>query len=454
MAQFRGVASVNPPKSVPTAGHSHPIWGIYGIPLPEPRVAPERCGERPLSTAAVSDSAVMLNRPAPVLPHRPAHRPRLRLRTPVVWRTATTLQVGISDPLVLTHPDPAAAHVTARLVSGLDGSRAWSDLLEHDAVLLQLAHHGLLEDAAVAGPHTTPERRDRAHAEVQAWAAHWRTPDDHAAWTRRAQARVEVMGDGRLAVAIATLLAASGVGAVHVTRTARAPFAEVVTPYDVTPWGPSDVGTPRDQAVADLLDAARIHPGPRFRVDTPPSLVVVAHDALGPDTAMPAALTDDLVRRRMPHLPVVVSATRAQIGPWFLAPGDPCSRCLDLHRSDADPAWPSVAAHLARPRGRDGAAVPTVMAALAGAHAVLAVLTHVDAASHDRGEQWLLKSSDITRTHVDVHPQCGCDGRTLPVSLETVPTAVTRPLYPSHAHARRRTGARATAPTGTPAPTR
>lgn len=395
----------------------------------------------------------MLNRPAPVLPHRPAHRPRLRLRTPIVWRSATMLQVGIASPVILTHADPASAHTTARVLQGLDGSRAWSDLIDHDDLLLRLSRHGLIEDAAIPGPLTTPDRRDRAQAEADAWSGHWSAPDAHSAWARRAHARIDVMGDGRVGVAIATMLSASGVGTVRVHPGPRGTMQETVTSYDITPWGPRDAGVPRGRAIADLMEEVRIHPVPRARADAPPTLVVLAHDALGPDTALPAALADDLVRRRIPHLPVIASDTRVQIGPWFLAPGDPCARCLDLHRSDADPAWPAVAAHLARPRGRDSAAVPVVTAALAGAHAALTVIAYLDSGTYSPGTCEMVHGTDASRTRFDVHPQCGCDGRTIPLDLDASPSAAPGVGYPSMAHARRHSRSAARPPRGTPAPT-
>lgn len=392
----------------------------------------------------------MLHRPAPVLHDRPAHRPRLRPRTPVVWRSATTLQIGISDPVVVTHEDTTAAAATARLVSGLDGARAWADLMEHDALLMRLARHGLLEDAAIPGPPTDPERRARAQAEASAWSGHWRSPDAHEALTRRTRARVDVVGDGRLASAVATLLTASGV-TVRMRPGPRSMLTTTLTGYDLTPWGPhlTDHDPSRDQATAAMLEHARIHTLPRMRADAPPTLVVLAHDAVGPDPSIPAFYVEELVRQRIPHLPVVASDTRAQIGPWYLHPGDPCVRCLDLHRSDADPAWPAIAAHLARPRSRDHASVPVAVAALAGAHAALTVLAHLDADQHARGEIIRLAATQQTHEQVQVHPQCGCDGRRAPMALETTPVAVPRTIYPSMAHARRRSQTPSPAPTGT-----
>ncbi|WP_446664685.1 hypothetical protein [Flexivirga sp. B27] len=43
--------------------------------------------------------------------------------------------------------------------------------------------------------------------------------------------------------------------------------------------------------------------------------------------------------RQVPHLPVVVSGGRLNVGPLVRADTGPCLTCLDLHRGARDPAW-------------------------------------------------------------------------------------------------------------------
>lgn len=50
-----------------------------------------------------------------------------------------------------------------------------------------------------------------------------------------------------------------------------------------------------------------------------------------------------------PVLPVVAQTHRVVIGPWAGLGRGPCLHCLDLHRTDADPAWPALAAALDDP---------------------------------------------------------------------------------------------------------
>lgn len=52
------------------------------------------------------------------------------------------------------------------------------------------------------------------------------------------------------------------------------------------------------------------------------------------------------LRRDVPHLPVVFGDAGVTVGPLVEPGAGPCLRCLDLHRTDADPAWPAMAAQL------------------------------------------------------------------------------------------------------------
>lgn len=78
-----------------------------------------------------------------------------------------------------------------------------------------------------------------------------------------------------------------------------------------------------------------------------PDLVVVVGDhALDPRRG------DVWLRRRVPHLAVIASGDRAQVGPLLAAgPLTPCLWCLDLHRTDRDDEWPTLMAQLCRADG-------------------------------------------------------------------------------------------------------
>jgi len=83
----------------------------------------------------------------------------------------------------------------------------------------------------------------------------------------------------------------------------------------------------------------------RFRgaMDQPatPDLVVLA--AVG---AIHADAGEPWLRRRVPHLPLVVQAHRVQVGPLITGGQGPCLSCMDLHRRDRDAAWPALLSQL------------------------------------------------------------------------------------------------------------
>ncbi len=94
------------------------------------------------------------------------------------------------------------------------------------------------------------------------------------------------------------------------------------------------------RALADLSPApcgvvATRGPG---RVD-----VVVHQRVVPPEEGVRAA------RSGRPTVPVVAQPRRVVVGPVVGTGEGPCLHCLDLHRRDRDPAWPTLAATLGHP---------------------------------------------------------------------------------------------------------
>ena len=99
-------------------------------------------------------------------------------------------------------------------------------------------------------------------------------------------------------------------------------------------------------------------------VDRADAAVIVASYAVAPQRHV------RWLRRDVPHLPVVFGDAGVTVGP-FVRPGrGPCLRCLDLHRTEADPAWPAMATQL-HTRAAPG---ETAIAVAATAGRVAAVL--------------------------------------------------------------------------------
>lgn len=121
------------------------------------------------------------------------------------------------------------------------------------------------------------------------------------------------------------------------------------------------------------------------------------------------------LRRDIPHLPVVFGDAGITVGPFVRPGAGPCLRCVDLHRTDADPAWPAMATqlHTLPPRGEDA-----IVSALVAARAATLVLAGIASArgrtapSPPAGASWRLPSGsgDWVSGAWDPHPGCGCLG--------------------------------------------
>ena len=191
-------------------------------------------------------------------------------RHPLVWRTPTSLQLGVDDPRVcLDDVTEAQERMISALVVGI--SRPGLDLIARSSGADHQAAADLLVSVRGALRSSTP-------------------------------------GPAPMSVVI------SGVG-------------ETV------------------ERMSSLLETVGVSPmaagaDPERTADGGGIAVIVAHFVVDP------ALHGVWLRRDVPHLPVVLGDTGARIGP-FVEPGaGPCLYCLERHRTDADPAWPAMAAQL------------------------------------------------------------------------------------------------------------
>lgn len=160
--------------------------------------------------------------------------------------------------------------------------------------------------------------------------------------------------------------------------------------------------------VRDLLGAAGLRVRTRgTRADV---VLVLAHGELD------RTRLDPLVRLGTSHLVVRLVDGAAVLGP-FVVPGlTACLRCVDLHRSVADPDHVPVTARYARATARprldgDPQATDPVLAALAGAWAVRDVVAHLTGRRPATWSRTLLLDPDPARQHEEVwasHPECGC----------------------------------------------
>lgn len=337
-------------------------------------------------------------------------RPRLVRGREPLWRSSDCVQLG-PDPRCAVAVDGLSPPL-AELICRLDGTRT-AQLLVADAVaagataaeardlLAELATAGLVEDAELAGAPP-----DELAADAQAWCS--RTGRGGGELTaRRAAAAVEVHGDGRLAVTVAVLLAASGVGSVLTRPSGR------VTRYDVgLGYLAGDVA--RSRAAAAEAAVARHRPaGPRR-----PRQAGQRSSGWAPDTSDVAVVADSAVHDAMlatrlvadgvPHLAVQVLDGRAVVGPFVLPGRTGCLRCIDRYRSERDPCWPRIAAQLAR----RPAAVSHAGAAIAAGIAVEQVLGLLCGPGEPATTLTRLDLDPLTgrlaRRPWSAHPGCGC----------------------------------------------
>jgi hypothetical protein len=298
------------------------------------------------------------------------HHPLLPAATPLLRAGGRVVQVGGVDSTdgVLLGPDGSGV---AALLRGLDGRRA------QRAVLADAARDGLdptdvasvLDGLRAAGLLLDLDAADLLAADAGPAAAA-RTAAEIPGALNRSRRRAVVLVDGatRIGTPLAAVLAASGVGRVSIRDTGLTTAGDVV----VGGLTAADEGRPRSLAAADAIRRA----SPLTDLRPLPSgaaadLVVLARAWGASDP-----LVEEIHRSGVPHLVAAVRGQTGVVGPLVVPGATSCLRCADLHRRDADPRWPRLAAQLtATDPPASGA---TVTCLLTAATAALQVLAYLD----------------------------------------------------------------------------
>ncbi|MFJ8625454.1 TOMM precursor leader peptide-binding protein [Kitasatospora sp. NPDC093550] len=348
------------------------------------------------------------------------------------WRDSETLQFGTvtRHAGVLGNADPTLCE----FLGLLDGTRDRPELIEAgeriglgrepaDTLLTELAETGLLDDAEAAEralarfpqPHRELLGPDLASLSL----VHSGPGAAPAVLARRADARIEVRGAGRVGAAVAAVLAAGGAGSVTVADEGR------VKPGDCSPAGlpPGDVGRLRTTAAREAVRRAAgrpMAPPPRRRPgDPPPDFVVLAPRDGSAAFAGGTYEARLLLRAGVPHLYVGVVEEFGVVGPLVVPGKSACGHCLVLRREDEDAAWPRVLAQLAH-QGPGRAPTPACDTALATAVAGLAALqvqVYLDGGRPPSVDGWCeVSAADgmARRLRLRGHPDCGCLWQPLP----------------------------------------
>ncbi|MBT8227301.1 MAG: PqqD family protein [Dactylosporangium sp.] len=334
-----------------------------------------------------------------------------------LWRDSRTVQLGTNPTraIVLEFSDPIAA----RVLDLLDGSRTEDQVLADAGsvlaidppdtlrVLHALRAAGLLVDAHALLPIGLPEpARVRLLPEAAALAlasaaggglaaAHADGPPERIpraaargpgtpaeALHRRAEAKILVVGSETLAAPVALALAGAGIGHVDPAIDGR--------------------GRPGDllAAIARTAPDTQVCP---IRAGYANVIVRIG--------SRPCAVTGRRWKRAA-VLSVGIRDGVVLIGPLVRPAGSPCEQCLELHRSDRDPAWPVLAAQLATlPHGPETCALTTTIAA--AAYTAEEVLSYVDGrpVQTDGAAVEIARPGEARRRSWSAHPQCDCTRR-------------------------------------------
>jgi len=320
----------------------------------------------------MSDPALRDHVPAP----RPA-RPWLRRDTPILWRSARSVQVGEGERRVIIHDLPRELLRWARSLAGdrteEEAVRSCPDPPAARRLLEALRFAGALDDAARAPRINRPlsqSQRDRVHRQHAAARLTYSDERAHLAVEARAHARVGIHGSGPLADAMRVSLRHSGIG--------------------------------RVEMMAPPSSAARTGRAASASTD----VMVLAHH-WHPDTFDDAGcLALDL-----PHLPVAAWGSHGCVGPLVVPGQTPCLRCAHLHAHDRDPAFSTLQMQRVHARP-DTPAIDAGLALAVAAVATVQITGWIESLAGCEPDphrlHLRLPGASIEREDLTAHPLCGC----------------------------------------------
>lgn len=345
-------------------------------------------------------------------------RPLLLPALHLLWRDEHTIQLGV-DParaVVLTDIDKSVA----TMLQLLDGRHTIAELTDHAAsagmapsavseLLAMLSQCGAVVDGdptAGLGDQLSAQNRRRLAPDLAALSLSHGS-DAGAILRQRATRSVVIDARGRVGPTVASLLAASGVGRVHIHGSGKVTLAD----SSVGGLTPDDEHRPYTRAASDAVHRA----APEANTRTPgsgrvPDLIVLAGAA--PSKAIQRAL------RRVAHLPISLRDGTAVVGPLVIPGKTACLGCVDAHRLDRDPVWPALAAQLTTASDLRTEASHISVVAMAAALAAMQILCHLDGGEPEAAGRSLEITGlgqPIRRRTWAPHPRCSCVQSPAPV---------------------------------------
>lgn len=231
--------------------------------------------------------------------------------------------------------------------------------------------------------------------------------DDPAPWQQRlVHELTRGIPDDALEPVAAAFGAPDGAARDFVRRIRRALAAEPQDVAAVVLHVPTGFPAALADAVARSLDSSGLEvtllpwcDAPGEDVPRTAPVVALAEHVLHPRRA---AL---LMAGDVPHLPVVFTATGAEIGPYVRPGRTACLACVAAHRRDADPAWPLIVSQLI------GRPLPRVDAALAGEAGIVAARLVSEGERRERAQSThslTLRAGSLHRTARAHRPHAEC----------------------------------------------
>lgn len=292
------------------------------------------------------------------VPLAPQSLPRYRPDQPVLWRREGTVQCGST---IVEHVSSADVSWVIGLDGHLTGAevRAQCPGTSARRLLNAAIAAGAIEDARTTSEAlrwTPADRRDRVLGDLAAAAHACLDPAQAIRLVdRRLATTVAVVGDGVMAELLREVIAACGM-------------------------------TVSGGRAAITVLAERGHP----------------LASAGPATG----------EHRGPHLPVRAYGAAGVCGPIVVPGLTPCLRCHDLHRRDADAAWPLIGVQWAQCTQRQ-APVDSLLAHKLACQTVDLLRRWIDAP--EAREEWAGKAYVLSLPHDVIeceprpaHPLCGC----------------------------------------------